>query len=86
MSKTIFFTALSLCTLLFAACQQTPKPKPATAAELSKMNQDFVKALNAKDAVAAANCYTEDAVLLPPKAVGRPTFKNIGPGPLKPAL
>ena len=66
MSKTRFFTALSLCTLLFAACQQTPEPKPATAAELSKMNQDFVKALNAKDAVAAANCYTEDAVLLPP--------------------
>ena len=41
-------------------------PKQATAEELSQMNRDFVKALNAKDAVAAANCYTEDAMLLPP--------------------
>jgi len=30
------------------------------------MNRDFAKALNAKDAVAAANLYTEDATLLPP--------------------
>ncbi|MEP6262836.1 MAG: hypothetical protein ABJ092_14765 [Gillisia sp.] len=30
------------------------------------MNSDFVKALNAKDAVAAANCHTENATLLPP--------------------
>ncbi len=30
------------------------------------MNRDFVAALNAKDAMAAANCYTEDATLLPP--------------------
>ncbi len=66
MSKTSFFATLTLCILLFAACQQTPEPKPATAEELSQMNRDFVKALNTKDAVAAANCYTEDAVLLPP--------------------
>lgn len=66
MSKYIFFSALIGCTLLFTACQQTPEPKPTTAVELSKMNRDFVKALNAKDAVAAANCYSEDATLLPP--------------------
>jgi uncharacterized protein (TIGR02246 family) len=66
MSKYIFSTSLIFGTLLFAACQQTPEPKAATAEELSQMNRDFVKALNAKDAVAAANCYTEDAVLLPP--------------------
>jgi ketosteroid isomerase-like protein len=64
MTKQPFFSALALLGLLFTACQQAPKP--ATAAELSQMNRDFVKALNAKDAVAAANCYTEDAVLLPP--------------------
>lgn len=40
--------------------------KSATAEELSQMNRDFAKALNDKDAVAAANCYTEDATLLPP--------------------
>lgn len=30
------------------------------------MNRDFVKALNAKDAIAASNCYTEDATIPPP--------------------
>ncbi len=40
--------------------------KPATAEELSQMNRDFVAALNNKDAAAAANCYTEDATVLPP--------------------
>lgn len=66
MKKTTFFTASAMGILLFAACRQTPTVKPATAEELSQMNRDFVKALNAKDAVAAANCYTEDAMLLPP--------------------
>jgi ketosteroid isomerase-like protein len=47
-------------------CTNADKPKPATAEELSQMNRDFVKALNAKDAVAAAKCYTEDAMILPP--------------------
>lgn len=67
MTKPLFFSAIGLLFLsLFVACSNVDKPKPATAAELSQMNRDFVKALNAKDAVAAANCYTEDAVLLPP--------------------
>ncbi len=66
MFKINFLATLSICALLFAACQQTPEPQAATAEELSQMNRDFVKALNAKDAVAAANCYTEDATILPP--------------------
>ena len=40
--------------------------KVATAEELSQMNKDFAKALNAKDAVAAANLYDVNATLLPP--------------------
>ena len=57
------FTAL----LLFAAgCNTSAKDKPATAEELSQMNRDFAAALNAKDAVAAANCYADDATLYPP--------------------
>ncbi|RYZ14436.1 MAG: DUF4440 domain-containing protein [Sphingobacteriales bacterium] len=57
------FTAL----LLFVAgCNTSATEKPATAEELSQMNRDFAAALNAKDAVAAANCYTDDAALYPP--------------------
>lgn len=51
---------------IFSCTEKKETPKEATAEELSQMNRDFVKALNAKDAVAAANCYTEDATLLPP--------------------
>ena len=51
----------------FISCNtQTEVTRPATAEELSKMNRDFAAALNNKDAVAAANLYTEDATLLPP--------------------
>ncbi|AUD07561.1 YybH family protein [Spirosoma pollinicola] len=57
--------------LLFAAgCNAPAKEKHATVEELSQVNRDFVKALNAKDATAAANCYADDAVILPP---GQPT-------------
>jgi ketosteroid isomerase-like protein len=45
---------------------QNGSPKPATPAELSQMNKDFVKALRAKDATAASMLYMEDASLLPP--------------------
>jgi uncharacterized protein (TIGR02246 family) len=45
---------------------QSETNKSATAEELSQMNRDFAAALNNKDAVAAANCYTEDATVLPP--------------------
>ncbi len=69
MKKTILSLAFYLLAnlfLLFIGCINADKPKAATAEELSQMNRDFVKALNAKDAVAAANCYTEDATILPP--------------------
>jgi len=52
--------------LVVAGCDAPVTKKPATAEELSQMNRDFVKALNARDAAAAAKCYTEDATLLPP--------------------
>jgi uncharacterized protein (TIGR02246 family) len=65
MKKTFFFLAFCLLANLFG-CTNADTSKPATAEELSQMNRDFVKALNAKDAVAAAKCYTEDATILPP--------------------
>lgn len=52
--------------MLIAGCNAPAKEKPATAEELSQVNRDFAKALNAKDAAAAANCYAEDAIVLPP--------------------
>lgn len=52
--------------LFVVGCSSPAKEKPATAEELSQVNRDFAAALNAKDAVAAAKCYAEDAVILPP--------------------
>ncbi len=52
--------------LLLVACNNNSSSTQATAEELSQMNRDFATALNNKDAVAAANCYTEDATVLPP--------------------
>ena len=52
--------------MLFGCNGTGDTKKPATAEELSQMNRDFAKALNDKDAVAAANCYTEDATVMPP--------------------
>jgi len=67
MKKLSSFTAIVFIGfLILTGCNSTEKPKPATADELSQMNRDFAKALNAKNAVAAANLYTEDATLLPP--------------------
>lgn len=55
-----------LCAAMTGCNNQPEAKKPATAEELSQMNRDFAKALNNKDAVAAANCYAEDATVLPP--------------------
>ena len=66
-------------------CNAPDKSKPATAEELSQMNRDFAKALNNKDAVAAANLYTEDATLLPPNEVpvsGRANIQKYWDGAL----
>ena len=67
MTKFSSFTVLVLFSFfMLASCNNAAKSKPASAEELSQMNRDFAKALNAKDAVAAANLYTEDATILPP--------------------
>ncbi len=65
MKRTISFLSFYLLTIL-CGCKKADQSKPATAKELSQMNRDFVKALNAKNAVAAANCYTKNATILPP--------------------
>jgi uncharacterized protein (TIGR02246 family) len=67
-SKTTFlFIAIALATFSFLGCQEkSPENKSATMEELGQMNRDFVKALTAHDAAAAANLYAEDASLLPP--------------------
>jgi ketosteroid isomerase-like protein len=52
--------------LFFSATSCNEQPKPATVHELGQMNRDFAKALVAKDAVAAASVYDENASLLPP--------------------
>lgn len=55
-----------LCCYFITGCNNSNQNKPATADELSQMNKDFAKALNNKDAAAAANLYTDDAMELPP--------------------
>ena len=53
--------------LIILSCNHKEKtPAQATAEELSQMNKDFAKALNAKDAAAAAACYDSTAKILPP--------------------
>ncbi|PKG43970.1 YybH family protein [Psychroflexus sp. MES1-P1E] len=75
---------LTLITMIFAlsfaiqSCEQKQKEptvevekeisKSATIEELGQMNRDFAKALTAKDAVAAAIVYDENASILPPNA------------------
>jgi hypothetical protein len=65
-SNSIFRLMAASVALFFALSSCNEAPKSATAEELSQMNRDFVKALNVKDAVAVANCYTEDATVLSP--------------------
>jgi uncharacterized protein (TIGR02246 family) len=73
MRKTTFFTVLSLCTLLFAACQQAPEPKPAVQeapkpdmakvkAEIQAVNNAWAAASNARDAAAILAFYADDAI------------------------
>lgn len=53
---------------ILLSCNSAPEKMNAdpTPEELMQMNKDFAKALNAKDAKAAAELYSEDASLLPP--------------------
>jgi len=68
---TLLIVTVVISTIL--SCKQENKnsekeemPKSATLEELGQMNRDFAKALTAKDAVAAAIVYDENASLLPP--------------------
>tara|TARA_R110002096_G_scaffold85153_1_gene196105 strand:+ start:919 stop:1425 length:507 start_codon:yes stop_codon:yes gene_type:complete len=74
-TKTNLFTILIITVVLSTtlSCKQKNKnseneemPKSATVEELGQMNRDFAKALTAKDAVAAAIVYDENASILPP--------------------
>jgi ketosteroid isomerase-like protein len=74
-TSTNFFTLLLITVVLSAtlSCKQENKnpekekiSKSATVEELGQMNRDFAKALTAKDAVAAAIVYDENASILPP--------------------
>ena len=74
MSKTSFFTSLTLCLLLFAACQQTPAPKPAAVqetpkldlaaikAEIQALENNWAKASEAKDMATIVAFYADDAI------------------------
>ena len=73
MSKSTFFTALSLCTLLFAACQKAPAPKPEVQeapkpdmakikAEIQAIENAWAAASNAKDVATIVGFYADDAI------------------------
>lgn len=72
-TTTKIFTIITVILATTLACkQENQKPEKeaisisATVAELGQMNRDFGKALTAKDAVAAAIVYDENASILPP--------------------
>lgn len=56
------FTLLMSCSMQ----EQQPVATSASVEALGRVNRDFAKALTARDAVAAANVYDENASLLPP--------------------
>jgi|GEM_PF-593558 ketosteroid isomerase-like protein len=69
--KTLLIITLVLSTA--ASCKQNDEnldkeemPESATVEELGQMNRDFATALTAKDALAAAKAYDENASILPP--------------------
>ncbi len=96
--KTSKFLKLGILTLISAisivSCNEkettvaAPK-ESATVEELGQMNRDFCKALVAKDAIAAANLYSETASLLPPNepiVTGREDIKNYWQGAIDAGL
>ncbi len=69
----MFFAVAMLLSISMHSCKEKTEefekietPKSATMVELGQMNRDFAKALTAKDAVAAAIVYDENASILPP--------------------
>lgn len=75
---------LLIAVLIFSCTAPTEKqPSVPTQDELSQMNKDFAKALNAKDSKAVAELYHEDASLLPPNepiVTGRDNIRNYWQG------
>ena len=71
----ITFSMMFFCFVMIGCRNQSETSKTATADELSQMNRDFASALNNKDAIAAANCYFQDAMLLPPNEA--PVFGKV---------
>ena len=87
MSKTTFLTALSLCILLFAACQQAPEtksetPKPDMAkikAEIKAIEDAWAAASNAKDVATIVGFYADDAISMvddQPMLVGKAAIQK----------
>ncbi len=66
-----------LSVLIFSCAQKKDDRKKTTPDELSIINKDFVKALNVKGGVAAANCYTEDTMILTPNEAPVKSRANI---------
>ena len=63
---TAFLSTTLSCNRENKKIEKLKMPKSATMEELGQMNRDFAKALNAKDAAAAAIVYSKNASLLPP--------------------
>jgi ketosteroid isomerase-like protein len=63
---TSFFLAILMISCNQESLDSEKESQSATVEELGQMNRDFAKALTAKDAVAAAILYDENASLLPP--------------------
>lgn len=90
MSKSTIFTALSLCSLLFAACQQAPETKPVVQeaakadmvkvkAEIQTLENAWAAADNARDAAAIAAFYSDDAISMSnnaPMLVGKAAIQK----------
>ena len=87
MRKTSFFTALSLCILLLAACQQATEtkseaPKPDMAkikAEIKAVEDAWAAASNAKDVATIVGFYADDAISMiddKPMQVGKAAIQK----------
>jgi ketosteroid isomerase-like protein len=77
--KTTILTLFTAVLLMTSCANKVEKVKSATVEELGQMNRDFAKAMNAQDAVAAANLYDENASILPPNepmVTGRENIKK----------
>jgi ketosteroid isomerase-like protein len=85
MNKTTFFSAFSLCTLLFTACLNAPESKPAAPeapkadmakikAEIQALETAWGAATGARDAATILAFYADDVISMPddkPSIVGK---------------